>query len=176
MRLIHGCLLCLLVIAAMVIWIGFTGVAEPIGGPHPVIPHMSVGGDGATRASPILLPIYIWQVAVLILAGLMLTMGFTKRKRSRSILIWIWGAIAATIAAWTMLVFTYGAVIESGVTGYFGGFPVSTAWMLYGLYFAQAILVVFYVMGFHKYIYTDNDKAKFEQILERKKIKFGEAP
>jgi len=55
--------------------------------------------------------------------------------------------------------------LETGNTGYFLGFPIATAWAVYGTWLGAIPLVVLYTVGFHKCIYTPEDEQQFNKLL-----------
>lgn len=166
MKLILGILAGLLFVAAMVAWASLTpagGLAT--GAPHPEIPNMSIGGDGAARALPILLPIYLWQVGVIVIACLLILLGLAPHRRTPVAVIGVVIVGALAIAVWTGLVLSYRDVLLTGETGYALGFPVPTAWMNYGIWLSLAGFTALYVWGFRRFIHTEEDEATFQAIV-----------
>jgi hypothetical protein len=46
------------------------------------------------------------------------------------------------------------------------GFPVATAWQVYGTWLGAIPLIILYTVGFRKFIFTDEDEQKYEKLLE----------
>lgn len=167
MKLIHAILAGLVVTALMVIWVATTPAPEmAAGAAHPDYPAMTIGGDG-TRASPILLPAWLWQAAVIITATLLILLGIAPRHRSGMVLGLLAACGLAMLVSWTFLLTSYQASVAAGETSYALGFPVATSWMIYGIWFSQGLLTVLYCWGFRKFIFTEEDEAKFEAIAAR---------
>lgn len=166
MRLILAILGGLLFVAAMVIWASLTPIdGLPTGAAHPDIPHMSIGGDAAARSMPLLLPIYFWQVGVIVTACLLLLLGIAPRRRTGAVVIGVGCVGLVCIAVWTGLIVSYRDVLLSGETPYALGFPVTTAWMNYGIWLSLAGFTGLYVWGFKRFIHTDEDEAAFQAIV-----------
>ena len=47
------------------------------------------------------------------------------------------------------------------------GFPVPTAWQMYGTWLGAIPLIVMYSYGFRIFIYTREDEAEFDALLEQ---------
>ena len=45
------------------------------------------------------------------------------------------------------------------------GFPVATAWQVYGTWLGAIPLIILYTVGFRKFIFTEEDERKYEQLL-----------
>lgn len=167
MKLIHAILVGLLFTAAMVVWLAFLPVPEMLAGAaHPDYPAMSIGGDGS-RSAGRLLPIWLWQVAVIITSILMIAMGISSRHRSRGVVVALAIVALVMLGSWTMLVLSYREVLATGKTAYAFGFPIASAWMIYGTWLSQALLTALYCFGFRKFIFTPEDEQAFQAIVTR---------
>ena len=75
------------------------------------------------------------------------------------------GTVVLTLfIAWQMYS-SHLQYLETGNTDYFLGFPIATAWAVYGTWLGAIPLVVLYSVGFHKYIYTPEDEQQFKKLL-----------
>ena len=61
--------------------------------------------------------------------------------------------------------FAHQAFLDSGETGWFLGFPSAAAWQVYGVWFAGVVLVAAYSAGFRRYILSEDDERRFEELL-----------
>ena len=155
------------------------GLAEPVtnasGGPHPEFPGMQIGGDGIARIEQIGNLGFAFQCLLLILIVLLSLLGISERYRSRHLLVYMSGTIFLTLfIAWQMYS-SHLQYLETGNTGYFLGFPIATAWAVYGTWLGAIPLVILYSVGFHKYIYTPEDEKQYKKLLIAKADKTEQA-
>jgi len=144
-------------------------LAEPVtnasGVPHPEFSGMQVGGDGLARFEQIGNLGFAFQCLLLIQIVLLSLLGISERYRSREILMYMGGTVVLTLfIAWQMYS-SHLQYLETGNTDYFLGFPIATAWAVYGTWLGAIPLVVLYSVGFHKYIYTPEDEQQFKKLL-----------
>ena len=155
------------------------GLAEPVtnasGGPHPEFPGMQIGGDGIARIEQIGNLGFAFQCLLLILIVLLSLLGISERYRSRRLLVYMSGTTFLTLfIAWQMYS-SHLQYLETGNTGYFLGFPIATAWAVYGTWLGAIPLVILYSVGFHKYIYTPEDEKQYKKLLIAKADKTEQA-
>ena len=155
------------------------GLAEPVtnasGGPHPEFPGMQIGGDGIARIEQIGNLGFAFQCLLLILIVLLSLLGISERYRSRHLLVYMSGTTFLTLfIAWQMYS-SHLQYLETGNTGYFLGFPIATAWAVYGTWLGAIPLVILYSVGFHKYIYTPEDEKQYKKLLMAKADKTEQA-
>ncbi|MCH2347565.1 MAG: hypothetical protein MK299_09285 [Pseudomonadales bacterium] len=155
------------------------GLAEPVtnasGGPHPEFPGMQIGGDGIARIEQIGNLGFAFQCLLLILIVLLSLLGISERYRSRHLLVYMSGTTFLTLfIAWQMYS-SHLQYLETGNTGYFLGFPIATAWAVYGTWLGAIPLVILYSVGFHKYIYTPEDEKQYKKLLIAKADKTEQA-
>ena len=144
-------------------------LAEPVtnasGVPDPEFSGMQVGGDGLARFEQIGNLGFAFQCLLLIQIVLLSLLGISERYRSREILLYMGGTVVLTLfIAWQMYS-SHLQYLETGNTDYFLGFPIATAWAVYGTWLGAIPLVVLYSVGFHKYIYTPEDEQQFKKLL-----------
>ena len=155
------------------------GLAEPVtnasGGPHPEFPGMQIVGDGIARIEQIGNLGFAFQCLLLILIVLLSLLGISERYRSRHLLVYMSGTTFLTLfIAWQMYS-SHLQYLETGNTGYFLGFPIATAWAVYGTWLGAIPLVILYSVGFHKYIYTPEDEKQYKKLLIAKADKTEQA-
>jgi hypothetical protein len=63
------------------------------------------------------------------------------------------------------MVFAYWDYQETNSTSYFGGFPIPTAWMLYGMWFVPAIITSAYIFKFDDWVLTKEEEKQFHEIV-----------
>jgi hypothetical protein len=155
--------------AGILVAIGF---AEPVvdagGAAHPEFPGMQVGGDGAARLEYIGTLGFVFQCLLLTQIVLLSMLGVSERYRTIEFRCYMGGSLGIMwIVAWQMYS-GHLEYLETGNTGYFMGFPVATAWQMYGTWLSGIPLILIYSLGYRKYIYTPEDEEKFNQLLSEK--------
>ncbi len=147
-------------------------VAEPAinggGIPHPELPGMQAGGDGAARLEHIGNFALFFHFMLLALISALCVLGVAKQRRSPALII---GASICMLLNWFIAWQMYQGhqdFLASGETGYFLGFPTATAWAVYGTWLGAIPLIVVYVAGFKRFIFTPEDKAKYQELLDQK--------
>ena len=167
MRLIHVVLSLLVVISILLLFI--ITAEQPrfsAGIPHAEIKSMMKGGDGMARFIHIGSLSYWLQNSVIVLVLVLISLSIKKARRTA--LYWLVIGLVGLLmsGAWTMIYLSYQAFLFSGKTDYILGFPVPTAWMLYSVWSSAATLCLFYVIGYRRFIYTPEDQAEFEALVE----------
>ncbi|NVJ68928.1 MAG: hypothetical protein HWE08_01155 [Alphaproteobacteria bacterium] len=173
---IHLVFVLLLVIAGIT---GFVLMSEPPTGatglPHGSIPSVSVGGDGAEKLSTIGKAPFYFQIAVILLAGVLLYMGVAPHKRDKTLLLFFAGGVGFALFVWVMLFTGYEHYILTGETTVFMGFPMPTNWMFWGIWGSFAAFDLFYVIFFRRYFLTYDEERDFNALVEELKAGKGDA-
>jgi len=129
---------------------------------HPVFPSMNHGGDGLARHGTRLW--LAWVFGLLQLAVIMgcLALGVRHLRHVRGPLLAIGGGIGLIM---TMMVMTYRGYLDAATPALFMSLPSPTAWFLYGLWPAQFLMVLLYVVSFRHALVTPRDLERFQEIL-----------
>lgn len=155
-------LLCL----ALLVAIGTSpSPANAVGIPHPDISPMRAGGDGAARLSEIGIYGFLFQTLVLCSISALFVLGIPKQRRDSTLYVVSAIILACSIFVWYKIYNGHLLYLASNTTEYFFAFPTATAWMLYGVGFYGVLLIVFYCIGFKKYIYSDGDAKAFADLI-----------
>lgn len=136
------------------------------GGPHPLHPGMQVGEDGAARLEHIGAFAFLFQSLLLLLVVCLSMLGITDRNRSPQLLAYMGASYGFMLFAWWQMYAGHQEYLATGETDYFMGFPTATAWQVYGTWLGAIPLILIYTLGFRKYIYTAEDEAAFNKLLE----------
>ena len=155
---------------AMTLLLGLILLADPVAGaggiPHPVFEGMRRGGDGAARLEHIGSYAYAFQALLLALIVALSTLGISERHRSARLRAYMTSTFLFSAFILWRLVASHQHFLSTGETSYFMGFPAATAWAIYGVWAGAVPLMILYVAGFRKYIYTEEDEAEFNALLE----------
>lgn len=144
-------------------------LADPVAGSggtaHPLFPGMQQGGDGGARLEHIGSLAYAFQCLLLTLICCLCALGVEDRLKTREFWLYIGGCLALMLIAWHQMYSGHQEFLATGTTSYFLGFPVATSWQVYGTWLGAIPLIVIYSLGFRKFIYTEEDEAKFNELL-----------
>lgn len=145
-------------------------VPNAAGVAHPDFPGMQVGGDGAARLQYIGNYAFLFQSLLLILIVCLAILGVAERYRTPRFMIYMGLSLLFMLFVWWQMYTGHQAFMETGETAYFMGFPVATAWQMYGTWLGAIPLILVYTLGFEEYIYTPADEAAFRALLEKHKL------
>ena len=147
------------------------GLADSVpnagGVPHPAYPGMVVGEDGAARLQHIGSLAFAFNALLLTLVVCLSVLGVSERHRSPKFLAAMAGSLIFMLLVWWMMYSTHQEFLRSGETGYFMGFPIPTAWQMYGTWLGAIPLIITYSLGFRHFIYTEEDEAEFNALLKQ---------
>lgn len=142
-------------------------VPNAAGVAHPEFIGMQSGGEGAARLQYIGGLAFAFQALLLLLIVCLAALGVAEERRSLELWSYMGGTLLFSIFVWWQMYSSHQAFLETGVTSYFMGFPVATAWQVYGTWLGAIPLVILYCIGFRKFIFTIEDERKYEQLLEK---------
>ena len=133
---------------------------------HPEITGMKIGGEGAMRIKGIEAVSFAMFAALFILMSVLIATGISKRYRT--LMFWIGlGCITLIILfVWYRVFHSYMIFLTTGELIYYLGFPEPTAWMIFGLWGGGALFTLLYVIGFRKFVFTDEDEETLRKIVE----------
>ena len=143
------------------------------GTPHPTIAGMLVGGDGLGRLATIGTYAFMFQGFLLLLICCLCALGVSAKYRSTTFYGYLAACYGFMFLVWWQMYFGHQEYLITGQTSYFLGFPVATAWQMYGTWLCAIPLICIYVFGFDKYIYTEQDDAQFKALLAEKEASSG---
>ena len=147
--------------------ISFAETVPNAGGvPHPEFPGMVIGGDGAARLEHIGGLAFAFNALLLTLVVSLSILGVSERHRSPKFLLAMAGSLIVMLLVWWAMFSTHQEFLRTGETGYFMGFPVPTAWQMYGTWLGAIPLVLIYTLGFRQFIFTEEDEAEFNALLK----------
>ena len=171
-RLIHLLLAIVVLMGLLLLAIALAEPAANGGGiTHPDFAGMQAGGDGAARMEYIGSYAFLFHCLLLALIAALCVLGVSRQRRTPRFLAIVSLSLLFTwYIAWQMYS-GHQDFLASGETGYFLGFPTATAWAVYGTWLGAIPLIVLYCVGFRRYVFSDEDKAKYQQLLETKKKK-----
>lgn len=145
-------------------------LADPVAGsggvPHPAIAGVMVGGDGAERLREIGVLAFLFQSLLLLLIVMLAALGVSAKHHSIKLYLLLALTWLFTMFIWWQMYFGHQNFLETGETDYFLGFPIATAWQMYGTWVGAIPLILIYVFGFKTYIHSDEDERSYQQLLK----------
>lgn len=166
-------------IFALVLGLGAVVVATALWGTdsgpggHPRYSTMTHGGSANARYddTTLLLGWSFGAVTILLFVALM---AFGARRRGgrkgrealRGLGRYLIGGTAAYLAVWTALMLAYRSYRDSVEHPLFLAFPAPTALMLYVLVPVPLLFVLCFVLGFRRWVLTEEEQAAYERLLE----------
>lgn len=170
MKIIYSVLAMLLIVVACIVAIFLVDQpAASTGTAHASIAGMQVGGNGPARFEPVAIIVLIMFSAILIMMGTLLYMGISKHRRTHRARIWIATGTVALLFVWWSMFGSYSAYLASGDFQMFLGFPLPTAFTVYGLWLAGFIFVIAYVLGFRTFVLTEDDEVAYRELIAKHK-------
>ncbi len=134
---------------------------------HPEFANMQQSGSDAGPDTALLWIGWSFGALQIVLFTAMLALGARNRRGLRGLSGPLIAASLVYLAIWSALVFTYRGQLNVEDPALFLGFPVATAWMLFGIWPFPLIFTFYYVVGFDRWIATPEDLAELDRTLER---------
>lgn len=135
---------------------------------HPDFATMSRGTLDTDRHARIIYPAAAFGVFEIILFVACLALGANRSENPRKHLgAWLAGG-GVMILCFLAMVRGYHTGVVTGDPGWFLGFPVATAWMLYGLWPAPLFFIALFMRVFDRWIATPGDEARIAEIIRRR--------
>ncbi len=163
-----GLLLVALWAAVLAIWL--TPAPPQLGGaPHERIPKMDQAGNGADLHSPRLVLVG-WVFGALLIAGFVgllawVTVPAAGEGGAKRAVFLLGGLLFEGVFA--MMCIAYARALNDQLAEpFWGGFPASTAWLVYGLWPVPTFFIVLYVVFFNSWIAPPQQLRQFEQLVE----------
>ena len=132
---------------------------------HADFAGMRIGGDGMARFLPVADYAFVFQALVLVQCYCLIALGVSHDRKDAPFLGWLAGCLALALLVWWQIFDAYRDFLDSGETTYFAGFPVATAWQVYGIWLAGVGLVLLYVIGFRRFIWSIDDERAFAALV-----------
>lgn len=125
------------------------------GVPHPEVDSMLHSGESLA-----LRPLHRWLgwgfgMGIIGIFAFFLLLGTRRRGGWGRLKGWLAAGFLLYGAVFSALVFAHWDYALHGRVGWFLGFPLPTAWMLFGMLFAPGFFVALYVLGFRRWIYEE---------------------
>ena len=133
---------------------------------HPEFPSMLQGGPGAERHAHILWLGWAFGVLQVFLYTALMAFGVRKDGQLRGIGRPLLACAAVHIAVWSWLVLAYRGYMSEATHSLVFAFPLPTALLLYALWPLTVLFNLCFVIGFKRWVLTDEDFAQYQRLLE----------
>ena len=118
---------------------------------------------------------YVFGLFVLGLMAVCAWIGLRKKDTGTPLTRWMMIGFGGYALVFTGLTLTYARYTGSADVPFFGGFPLPTAWMIYGMWFFPLILVGLYMAFFDRFVLTKDDLARFQELVDENRRQEGAA-
>ena len=157
-----------LIMGALLLFIMNAEIVTNGGGiKHEIFAGMSIGGDGLERLRYTGTPSYTFGGLLIFLIVMLCLLGIPPRKRDLHLCLFLLLTLIFSLTVWYQMINSHLRYLETGVTGYFMGFPTASAWQMYGIWLSSAPLIFLYSIGFRRYVFSDSDEKEFDTLLEK---------
>lgn len=143
------------------------------GMPHPEVEGLLHGGSGPERHGERLGLGWAIGVFELLFFLSLIALGARQRHSLRGLgrPLWIGGGIY--VAIWSLLIIAYGRYLAQDEPSLVLALPEPTAVMLYLLYPMPACFVALYVIGFRRWVLTEEDQTAFDRLVLERRSRTG---
>ena len=136
---------------------------------HPDFPSLLQGGPGADRHVTVIGLGWAFGALQLVFLACLIAFGARKKQDLRGLGKPLLFGLAAHTAVWTLCVLAYRLYLTEPTHALVLGLPLSTAIMMYGMWFTPVIYTFLFVFGFKRWYLTDQDLAAFDRLMESKR-------
>lgn len=172
MKLIHYFLTCLILLLVLIISLWFLPIPEHAAGTvHPTYKTMLHSGDHVLASTTARTVSFLFGLGVILIMYFFIRYGAIRKRGTGKLKLWINIGFVIYIIVYTLNFLSYINYETTGHDEFFLGWPTPTAWMIYGMWTAPAILMFIYVLKFREWILDEEDEAKFYEILEKRKAR-----
>lgn len=154
-------------LVATVLLISVVMVEEPAnsrGEVHSEIQSMRQGGDAASRNTDIFSQVWGLGLSMIVMYALFMSLGVSPQRRDRCLALYLGCATLFVGATWSALMVTYRDSWTGVMPPTFLGFPIPSAWMLYGMWASPLLFIAIYWFGFRRWIFTVEDENRYEAL------------
>ena len=132
---------------------------------HPEQSEMHVAGAAAAFDAEMIVPGAIAGVLVIAVYLLCLLLGAGKNGASLTFV----GVVAASsclvVGSFLAMTFSFDDYVGDPSPQLVGGFPIPTAWMVFGVWMSPVVFLAVYVAGFRRWVMTEDDRKRLEALI-----------
>jgi hypothetical protein len=164
--LLFGAILALFALVSYLAW--GTPALEGLGGyPHDELGTLRRGGSGVDRHGGILGLGWAFGVITLLNVTLLVAFGARQGERLRGLAKPLIAGFLANAAVFSWMMLAYADYLVEPGGALILGFPLPSAILLYLFYPLSAIFNVYFVIGFRRWVLTEEDEARYQELVGR---------
>jgi len=165
MRTIHWLLFFFLILLFCVAWLQWFPEGALMA-PHSFHSTMLVGQYHPGNAYWVFVLLGWSMINIFILC---LYLGLNYRREQKTIKRWLVAGYLLYCLAYIMMVVADLNYINEDTTNYFLGFPIPTAWMIYGMWFVPLLFSILFITNYNSWVISSDDLNAFEKIVQDRK-------
>ncbi len=135
---------------------------------HDTYPTMLIGGPGKERSEPIFFLASLFGIFVFLFIIAAILYGMRTQSPERNASKWLLYCGVVVVFIFSGVLYSYWGYLHNTDLVLFGSLPISTAWVLYGIWFSPALFSLVYIFGFQRFIWNQNDEERFQALLKKK--------
>ena len=157
----------LLIVLVAVVWILLTPEPEgATGTAHSTIDGMRVAVDGQSRFVSVFTPVLLMQFGTLGAIVSLILLPVWRGKNGGKAVLFLSVVLGLSFLVWLGIATTYNSYLSGEAMPYVFGFPLPSTFAVYAVWGIGLLLSLFYVFGFERFIYTNEDREAFEALLK----------
>ena len=148
------------------------GIPEPINGhgmAHHTVEGMRQVGGLRQQSDPVFGAGYLLGVLIYLVISVLVYLGVQPEKRDRKLVLAHTAATLLVLGMWSLLMYLFRQYLLTGDPMIVFGFPLPTLVMLLGVWIAPMSFSLIYVLGFRRWVFTQEDEKTFRELLESKR-------
>ncbi|MEL6122337.1 MAG: hypothetical protein AAFQ02_01625 [Bacteroidota bacterium] len=170
MKAIHGVLLCLIALLCIIVGLAIVPpVQYATGFPHPEIKGILISKANIDQQETTKWLGYFFGLAIIGLMGFLISHGSRKQEKPTKLGRYIWIGIMAYVSVYSAMVFSHWSYVSEDGGAFFGGMPIPTAWMIFGVWFVPLIIMFGFIKEFESSVISDKEVADFKSFLQDQK-------
>jgi len=136
---------------------------------HDVYNTMLKGGTSMSVDSTTKILAYLFGLCATGTLCLFLILGAVRKGRLDGIRPWLILASVSYLVVFTFTHFSDVTYVATEHNQFFLGWPTPTAWMIYAMWATPVLFVFIYIFKFRDWILTDEDEARFKELVEARR-------
>ena len=146
-----------------------SGSTTPMMAPHPDHPTILISKTAHIDQGQYVGLGYAIGLSIIALMVASIFLGNRKAGKRTPIHQWMgWGSVIYVII-FSLMTYSYWDYSQLGNTSFFGGFPLPSAWMIYGIWLSPLLLAAVIIWGFDRWIFTPKDLEDFQELVAENK-------
>lgn len=114
---------------------------------------------------------YVMGILMMAAMAVCVLVGIRKNGKLGTLGRWLIGGFVAYALVFTALVYSYRQYDPGNVQNFFGGFPLPTAWLVYGVWLFPWFFIAVLVIMFDRSFLTQSDLDRFHALVQKSRDK-----